>query len=87
MYYMVVQGSLAAGVPTLKHYMDTNYVVNPCIPLQQLEIGDAISVAVALGGNGALWYNKSDPNWTLSPCSANNAPVSFILNTSMNLAL
>lgn len=80
---MVVQGSLVAGVPTPKHYMDTNYVVNPCIPLQQLEIGDAISVAVALGGNGALWYNKSDLNWTLSPCSTNNAPVSFILTSSM----
>ncbi|KAH9554950.1 hypothetical protein CY35_08G089100 [Sphagnum magellanicum] len=54
--------------------LDTNQVVNPCAQLQPIKSGDAITVAVAIGGSSVLWYNNSDPlSNLLSPCSPSTA--------------
>jgi hypothetical protein len=62
--------------------VDTNQVVNPCAQLQPIKSGDAITVAVAIGGSSVLWYNNSDPlSNLLSPCSPSTATVSVTVPT------
>ncbi len=65
--------------------VDTNQVVNPCAQLQPIKSGDAITVAVAIGGSSVLWYNNSDPlSNLLSPCSPSTATVSVTAPTLSN---
>ncbi|XP_024357260.1 uncharacterized protein [Physcomitrium patens] len=54
---------------------DTNPVMSPCAQLQPIGTGDAITVAVALGGNRATWHNNSNSKLNvLSPCSPHTSP-------------
>jgi hypothetical protein len=65
--------------------VDTNQVVDPCAQLQPIKSGDAITVAVAIGGSSVLWYNNSDPlSNLLSPCSPSTATVSVTVPTLSN---
>ncbi|CAM6033771.1 unnamed protein product [Sphagnum compactum] len=68
--HILIIADTAAATTTV----DTNQVVNPCAQLQPIKSGDAITVAVAIGGSSVLWYNNSDPlSNLLSPCSPSTA--------------
>jgi hypothetical protein len=78
---MLIIADTAAATTTV----DTNQVVNPCAQLQPIKSGDAITVAVAIGGSRVLWYNNSDPlSNLLSPCSPSTATVSVTVPTLSN---
>jgi hypothetical protein len=73
--HMLIIADTAAATTTV----DTNQVVNPCAQLQPIKSGDAITVAVALGGSRVLWYNHSDPlSNLLSPCSPSTATIMWL---------
>ncbi|CAM6024939.1 unnamed protein product [Sphagnum balticum] len=68
--HILIIADTAAATTTV----DTNQVVDPCAQLQPIKSGDAITVAVAIGGSRVLWYNNSDPlSNLLSPCSPSAA--------------
>ncbi len=78
---ILIIADIAAATTTV----DTNQVVNPCAQLQPIKSGDAITVAVAIGGSSVLWYNNSDPlSNLLSPCSPSTATVSVTVPTLSN---
>lgn len=78
---LIIAATAAAATTTV----DTNQVVGPCAQLQPIKSGDAITVAVAIGGSSVLWYNNSDPlSKLLSPCSPSTATVSVTVPTLSN---
>ncbi|BFI23131.1 hypothetical protein MPTK1_Vg00265 [Marchantia polymorpha subsp. ruderalis] len=58
---------MASLLKCIEAYTDTNAVYTPCGSLQALSVGDAISIAVAVNGDVAAWYNNTDVRLNLLP--------------------